>query len=665
MDILNYRKIKHVKHELDDVKRELDEHKLKIAAVDKELDGFQKLIGGINYNQEPKQKVNGYGIIPLPKNAANGQVSDVVIKGNTYTNLVRNGNFAQGTTGWVNAGSTLSVNNNILSVIGTGSVSNPRVFHRKVLGNKTLSPYIKLKVRVTNSVCSSIQIYWNKASPSLITTINNPVENQWYEISVKQTNVVSTEGNLYISHVYADAETANGKVMEVQEVLVIDMDAHGLQNLTADEMNAKFPHYFNGTKSTNSVRVKSIGKNLMPSFDEWDIGDNLYVNPNEVQVKFPNSFFSPFIKINPNTNYILSFSASNTRNRLVFYDNNKNVLEETSNTLSTTHLINHQNASYVRWRYASSSDETEYRTIKNMQLEYGTTATEYEPYKESSAIINLPEPLRSVPSANDELNVTAGVKTQNVSEDIVVSDTVYDTLDTSTYTNVDVVITTAFADAKAGTTGADGQTHYYNKDGVELAEVAEADIDLEASAGKYYWGEDKKLYIIVAKGDYADIAAARTGLDVTSLNYQLAQEQVIPVQVSGTLVSYPSGTVYIEPYVADAGIYTDKMEVLHQDLPIKALEKLSKIDFMTGLETELDITAAVIAEDKLSFTHPDLTSGDIVFFVYEHGAEGTIPETEISYYDSRYVVKDDVTEKFYKWAVAVADGVPSIKLVEV
>ena len=90
MDILNYRKIKHVKHELDDVKHELDEHKLKIAAVDKELDGFQKLIGGINYNQEPKQKVNGYGII-LPQSLLGKLVS---VKG-LLLQLIKNGNFAK------------------------------------------------------------------------------------------------------------------------------------------------------------------------------------------------------------------------------------------------------------------------------------------------------------------------------------------------------------------------------------------------------------------------------------------------------------------------------------------------------------------------------------------------------------------------------------------
>lgn len=179
-----------------------------------------------------------------------------------------------------------------------------------------------------------------------------------------------------------------------------------------------------------------------------------------------------------------------------------------------------------------------------------------------------------------------------------------------------------------------------------------------AEGGTYYaWNEDGETET-GTKGD-------TLGINATQLIYQLATPIEIPIQTSGSLVSYPSGTVYIEPYVADAGIYTDKMEVLYSDLPIKALEKISKVDFDTGLETELDITAAVIAEDKLSFTHPDLVDGDIVFFTYEYDRESTEGETEIEYYDSRYVIKDSVTGKFYKWHIAVADGVPSIELTEV
>ena len=149
------------------------------------------------------------------------------------------------------------------------------------------------------------------------------------------------------------------------------------------------------------------------------------------------------------------------------------------------------------------------------------------------------------------------------------------------------------------------------------------------------------------------------------LIYQLATPVEIPVQVSGTLVGYSSGTVYWEPMVADAGVYAGKMDILNTSLPIKRIEKLSKVDYATGVEYELDPAQAVISADKLSFTHPSLSNGDIVFFIYEYNNETTIPEMAVQYYDSRYVVKDTETGKFYKWNIVVANGQPSIELVEV
>ena len=134
---------------------------------------------------------------------------------------------------------------------------------------------------------------------------------------------------------------------------------------------------------------------------------------------------------------------------------------------------------------------------------------------------------------------------------------------------------------------------------------------------------------------------------------------------SGNLISYPSGTVYVENVVADAGIYGDNLNVLHTDLPIKEVEKVSKVDFTTGVETELDVSQCVIAEDKLSFTHPSLVDGDIVFFTYYYDLESTLGETTIEYYDSRHTIKDDVTGKFYKIVPKISDGVLTNELVEV
>lgn len=151
-----------------------------------------------------------------------------------------------------------------------------------------------------------------------------------------------------------------------------------------------------------------------------------------------------------------------------------------------------------------------------------------------------------------------------------------------------------------------------------------------------------------------------------TLYYQLATEQIRPIQTSGTLLSQPSGTVYCEPIIPDVGIYNNGISVLHQDLPIKSIEKLSKIDFSTGIETELDTSLVVIASDRLSFTHPNLTDGDITSFIYEYDVSTPIGQTDVEFYDSRYVIEDSaVPGKFYQWEIQANNGVANIALVEV
>ena len=157
----------------------------------------------------------------------------------------------------------------------------------------------------------------------------------------------------------------------------------------------------------------------------------------------------------------------------------------------------------------------------------------------------------------------------------------------------------------------------------------------------------------------------RIGVDEEGLTYQLAEPEIIPIQVSGNIVSNPSGTIYIEQATFSTSIYNDNMKVMYNDLPIKSINKIIKIDYETGVEHELDTLKAAISEDKLSFIHPDLTNGDIVFFDYEYDMESTHGETTVEFYDSRYTIKDSITGKFYQWNVTVADGVPSIDLKEV
>ena len=593
-----------------DLSQKLNETRIKVLDVEQDVSNISKVLINLNPNQEAKQSVSGYGILSLPKNAANGQIS-AILKGNTWTNRAGIGDTSPQTIENLDSAKTY------LLIKNDGGTVN-------VDGDD-----INVPAKITGK--TSITLTWASGKIAL------------YELSTEEAA------------------------------------------LTEAELGARY-HYVDGTKSTNSVRVKSVGKNL--------------ANPNEAvkngtdpNVTFNGEVFTAGNLISSQTyyfdipcfgysklsySYLVKWLTPNTdwRYFVQALDANKNVISNIDDYYASItgdwtlrkreNRAIPANAHYVRVYLRSGSGG--YIQFKNVMIQLKSTIDEYESYKESIIYTPADIVLRSLLNGvKDEVSITESNRIQRVSDELIldgsknwvaVTDlgTVYRaTIDPHGLSNL--ALTSNYATSTRLIINNQEWTWLFNY----------------TSDTEHYYVSDVAINLFIAKSKI-DAMAGATTLDKwkaylnqypATLIYQLAVPVKKPVQVSGTLVSYPSGTVYIEPYVADAGIYTDKMSVLHQDLPIKALEKISKVDFETGVETELDPAQAIIAADKLSFTHPDLEAGDIVFFVYEYDRESTVGETEIEYYDSRYVIKDSVTGKFYKWHIAVADGVPSIELVEV
>jgi hypothetical protein len=417
------------------------------------------------------------------------------------------------------------------------------------------------------------------------------------------------------------------------------------------------------TKSTvGAMRIKSVGKNLFDG--KWELGafhgttGALFPATDRIRVK-------NFIKVKPNTAYSLTISGTGG-NAVVGYDINKNnvypikgssLLYIYSTSQTYIGFITGENVHYLKFMTLTTDFNT------TAQLEEGVVLTAYEPYTESTQYLPNVGELRSLPNGTkDEIRVSDGKLIKKIKEYVLQASDI-----TQIYTNASQVnyvwIKKPLDFIYYDSTSSNGE-QAFNVEGYKNYVYGSGYDNIENIGCIGSSGHNNYFYLITSK-EMATLEQARAELVGKALNYQLATPIEIPIQTSGSLVSYPSGTVYIEPFVADAGIYTDKMSVLHQDLPIKVLEKLLKIDFMTGLETELDVSDAIIAEDKLSFTHPDLVDGDIVFFTYEYDRESTEGETEIEYYDSRYVIIDSVTGKIYKWQITVENGVPSIELTEV
>lgn len=183
----------------------------------------------------------------------------------SYSNFVSNGNFSNGTTGWITSGASVSATSNTLSITGTGTDATPRASQNigVVVASKKI--FVRALMRVTNANCTSINI--NITPDGTGSDINassqaSPVQNQWYILQGVITEGSNWTGNvlLRLRHNYADAATANGKVMEVKEVMAIDLTTlFGAGNEpTAAQCDSLFP--FTATSSTTAAQSAYVAK---------------------------------------------------------------------------------------------------------------------------------------------------------------------------------------------------------------------------------------------------------------------------------------------------------------------------------------------------------------------------------------------------------------------
>ena len=175
------------------------------------------------------------------------------------TNLVTNGDFSNGTTGWYIGDSTIAVASNVLSITGTGTTSSPYAGQSIANGAvNTHKYYVKFKARVRNSLATLLRMRVFATSATDI-TVNTPVQDTWYYPSAVVTANANGTLQLYATSVYADAATANGKVMEVQYVLALDLtDIFGAGKepnaLQMDNILANFTNsWFNGMVELASI----------------------------------------------------------------------------------------------------------------------------------------------------------------------------------------------------------------------------------------------------------------------------------------------------------------------------------------------------------------------------------------------------------------------------
>lgn len=126
------------------------------------------------------------------------------------------------------------------------------------------------------------------------------------------------------------------------------------------------------------------------------------------------------IKVSPNTKYTLT-NESNANFRIVFNDITKNINNVTQgdgylfvNNSETKTFTTPSWCEYIDIKFGGGA-VGEY-IISNLQLEQGSTATSYEPFKSNILTVNEPVELRGIGGVKDELNLLTGELTERIGE---------------------------------------------------------------------------------------------------------------------------------------------------------------------------------------------------------------------------------------------------------
>lgn len=659
---------------------EIDSAKVKILQLEQENKQLKKIVEDSNPTQSPRVSSVGYGVVSLPKNAGQGPV-DVRLEGLTLKNEL---DYNPATWEEWTLAANASISNGLVFA-GAGSASTSRLY----INAKSNTKYGLLFNVLENSINGAFRMHSSLTGATEVLFeggLTGPFKKTFLTQGVIEDNYIgfnlsspTTEGEVKISDI---------RLFELPPGSEIESD---FESLSADELARKYPYVQGGEprNTSGTFRVRSVGKNLFDASGPWYYGryrngiveantglSNIATFPVTLTSANRSIFRVYFCK--ENTMYTVSisnFEATDINISLTQYASIESAASFTNALASTTaeplkkvatlNTVSGGNILLVAISGNYDTLQTEDIIINDIglvQLEYGTKATEYEPYTESEQYVNGPE-LRSLPNGTkDKIDTTQGKLIKRISDEYTLqdSDIVYINAAPAP-TQVYIVLLRELSDYIGG-------RHGY----VDANYILEGYPEMQASDTLYnntqYIGcsyvREQQIRVIFPVG--TTIEQAKQQLAGTTLTYQLAEPIEIPIQVSGSLHSYPSGTVYIEPAIADAGVYDGGFAILNTDFPIAELESVQKIDFQTGLSTELDVGQAVIAGDGLSFTHPGLTDGDIVFVTYLYDDSNyTAGKATCEYYDSRVVFKDTVTGKYYRKVETVENGELVTQLVEV
>lgn len=545
--------------------------------------------------------------IDVSKSVEEGLVSDLVIKGNTVANLLGNqgnititrlassgGNYGSVATGLSIPSGKYLIVYNLQQTASTSVVNSPLVSYAE--GGET---YHNSNSNFNTTTGRKI---WKLDTSALGKTINALK----YGTNTPSSDVVVSDFMIIKA---TDAE----------------FDATGNEQ----ELLNKY-HYISDSKSTfpDGARIVSTTQNRIDlskikigrthsTTGIWELNSptsdvtTLSVDNNTVNIVTVGGnkgFVTDYMRIEGGQTYyakatveVVSGSATLAYKRWAYYDINKNYISCVDNAGSSGHSVTvPSNAVYLRLSFMFTN--TGESNVSDIYVYKGSVALASVPeYDESIKYINSDEELRSLPNGTkDEVNVSTGEKTKRNEEENLQSSNITSLV--TGYTNVDCV------EFDIGNL----ENHFIYDNSVqnktyiggwdEVIYSASALDNLDNEWKSYGISSGGKIWFVVPKNQYTDVADARVNFPSQSLIYQLAVEQIIPIDVYGSLIAYRNGTIFLEPYHRKSHLYGTGLVFT---TPLSSIDKVVDIN-----GDEVDLADVTLASNGLSATITGATSTD-------------------------------------------------------
>ena len=279
--------------------------------------------------------------------------------------------------------------NQLASVVGeqTGTVglfdANTYVYN----GHKYLMP---VEATPTSSNTMYLSVYYNNGSNRQYGQVTGTTSGKYTLIF--NCGYTASGGN---SNVQGHFWFYAYNVSSWKNLMLFDLTAMGIDSLTDAEILQWFADYFplnyysfniGSLIPFNGNGIKTVGKNL---FDETK-----YQNLRSTYDYYDSGYYCRSIQLLPNTEYTISQRATTTSSVVLLLNEYSHVNESGFFDCryaggTKTYVTDSSGCLYIGIYANSSNAEANQRLAEcQIQIEYGDTATEYEPYTES--LLNLP-----------------------------------------------------------------------------------------------------------------------------------------------------------------------------------------------------------------------------------------------------------------------------------